>query len=125
MRKVRNSCAHNERVYCIQQTRGKRDSNTGRILERYFSQLRKPYSKDSDKRIMDLLVYMKYYLPDKEFRSMINELSKMLRELETEIPKNAFANIRGQMCIKKLDDLDALAGLKKEKISYNKFDIMS
>lgn len=49
----------------------------------------------------------------------------MLRELETEIPKNAFANIRGQMGIKKLDDLDALAGLKKEKISYNKFDIMS
>ena len=125
LRKVRNSCAHNERVYCIQQTRGKRDSNTGRILERYFSQLRKPYSKDSDKRIMDLLVYMKYYLPDKEFRSMINELSKMLRELETQIPDNAFANIRGQMGIKKLDDLDALAGLKKEKISYNKFDIMS
>lgn len=74
---------------------------------------------------MDLLVYMKYYLPDKEFRSMINELSKMLRELETQIPDNAFANIRGKMGIKKLDDLDALAGLKKEKISYNKFDIMS
>lgn len=73
---------------------------------------------------MDLLVYMKYYLPDKEFRAMVSELSKMLRELEAQIPANAFANIRGQMGGENLDDLDALVGLKKDKIQYNKFDKM-
>lgn len=45
MRKVRNSCAHNERVYCLsghQERRG----NTGRILEKYFRLLGSGYIKN-------------------------------------------------------------------------------
>lgn len=46
LRKVRNSCAHNERIYCIKQSQ---DRNG--ILERYFRTLRPAYLRDSDKRI--------------------------------------------------------------------------
>lgn len=58
LRKVRNSCAHNERVYCIKQLPARNDKNSGRILEGYFRSLRPTYLKDKDKKIMDLLVYL-------------------------------------------------------------------
>lgn len=84
--------------------------------------MRKSYLRDSDKRIIDLLVYFKYYLPEGEYKIMIHEFRKMLEELEKKIPTGAFANIRGQMGIKDLDDLDVLRDLPKKKIQYNKFD---
>ena len=71
---------------------------------------------------MDLLVYLKYYLPDKEYINMITEVQKMLETLKTAIIPNAFDNIRGQMGIKDLLDLEALKNLPKSKIQYNKFD---
>ena len=71
---------------------------------------------------MDLLVYMKYYLPDKEYISMISEVQEMLETLKNSIISNAFDNIRGQMGIKNLLDLEDLKNLPKTKIQYNKFD---
>lgn len=120
LRKVRNSCAHNERIYCMKQSQN-RTASSGRILEKYFGLLRPAYSRESDKRIMDLFVYMKYYLPDKEFRKMISVVQEMLENLKIAIPANAFDNIRGQMGIKNLDDLEKLKNLPKTAIQYNKF----
>ena len=37
MRKIRNSCAHNERVYCLCRQRKEKSSNTGRIIEKYLT----------------------------------------------------------------------------------------
>ena len=119
MRMIRNACAHNERVYCMKQSNNKDKKVTGRITEKYFRAMRKPYLKTESKLIMDLLVYFKYYLPDPEFKSLIKELRKMMTDLERQIPKNAFDRIRGRMGIKKLEDLDALANLEKKKICYN------
>ncbi len=121
LRKVRNSCAHNERIYCIKQSQN-RKTNSGRILDRYFRTMRPSYSRESDKRIMDLLVYMKYYLPDVEFKSMISVLQEMLEKLKNSVTLNAFDNIRGQMGIKNLSDLEELKNLPKVSIQYNKFD---
>lgn len=121
LRKVRNSCAHNERIYCLKQLQDRRSHN-GRILEGYFRSLRPAYSRDSDKRIMDLLVYMKYYIPDKEYISMISEIQEMLNDLKNAITPNAFDNIRGQMGIKNLQDLEDLKNMPKADIEYNKFD---
>ena len=121
LRKVRNACAHNERIYCIKQSQD-RNSNSGRILERYFRAMRPAYARDSDKRIMDLLVYMKYYLSGKEFDKMISAIQESLNGLQSTISQNAFDNIRGQMGIKNLQDLEDLKNLPKTGISYNKFD---
>lgn len=85
LRKVRNSCAHNERIF-------------------------------------DLLVYFKYYLPDKEYKKMMSEFQQMITDLQSGIFTNAFDNIRGQMGIKNLADLEALKTLPKAPILYNSFD---
>jgi abortive infection bacteriophage resistance protein len=122
LRKVRNSCAHNERIFCIHHSQAYNRRNTGRIIENYISSLRPSYSKNSDKRIFDLLVYFKYYLPDKEYQKMISIFQNMLADLQNSISTNAFDNIRGQMGIKDLTDLDTLKSLKKAPIPYNNFD---
>ena len=67
MRKIRNSCAHNERVYCLTRKQERR-SHSGRILENYFRMLSNGYSRDLDQRLFDLIVYFKYYLPKSEYK---------------------------------------------------------
>ncbi len=121
LRKVRNSCAHNERIFCIHQSSDTTRRNNGRIIENYISSLQPSYSRDSDKRIFDLLVYFKYYLPDKEYKEMMSIFQQMLINLQSNISANAFDNIRGQMGIKNLADLETLKGLPKMPILYNRF----
>ena len=121
MRQVRNSCAHNERIYSLSRdSQGKKAG--GRILEKYFRQLRPSYARDKEQRIFDLIVYLKYYLPPKEYREFISELKSMMFELKSRIVPPAFNHIRAQMGIKNMDDLDILLSLSKAEIDYNKFD---
>ena len=125
LRKVRNSCAHNERIYCIHQSQKPQIKSKGRINEKYILSMRSSYSKDSDKQIFDLLIYFKYYLPSQEYQNMISELQQMLSKLQQSITPNAFDNIRGQMGIKDLNDLELLKNLPKAPINYNKFDTLT
>ena len=124
LRRVRNSCAHNERVYCIHQTQARNNSASGRILDPYYTQLPTSYSRCTEKNIFDILVYFKYFLPTEEFTPMIIELKNMLIELQNTLQTNAFDNVRGQMGIKNLNVLDALIALPKPKIEYHKFDTL-
>ena len=124
LRRVRNSCAHNERVYCIHQTQALNNSASGRILDPYYTQLPTSYSRCNEKNIFDILVYFKYFLPTEEFTPMIIELKNMLIELQNTLQTNAFDNVRGQMGIKNLNVLDALIALPKSKIEYHKFDTL-
>lgn len=121
MRKVRNSCAHNERVYCLTRKHEHR-GNAGRIVEKYFRLLRSGYAHNLDQKIFDLLVYFKYYLPNVEYKQFILELKNMLETLQSKIHPHAFEYIRGQMGIRNLEDLDTLLALPKDDIEYNKFD---
>ena len=122
LRKVRNSCAHNERIYCISQAANSRINHSGRIKDTYILSMRPAYHRDSEKKIFDLLVYFKYYLPNNEYRSMMSDLQKMLTDLQQSISNNAFENIRGKIGIKDLADLETLKNLPKSTINYNKFD---
>lgn len=121
MRKIRNSCAHNERIYCLTRNQDPR-RHTGRILEKYFRSLGRGYSRGLDQKIFDLVVYFKYFLPHNEYKQFISELKGMLIELQSKIHPHAFDYIRGQMGIKNLIDLDTLVALPKNEIEYNKFD---
>lgn len=120
MRKIRNSCAHNERIYCLTRMHESR-GRSGRILEKYFRSLRQSYARDLDQKIMDLIVYFKYFLPKNEYKQFIMELKSMLAKLQTQIHPHAFEYVRGQMGIKNLQDLDTLLNLPKDEIEYNKF----
>ena len=121
MRKIRNSCAHNERIYCLTREQDTR-SHSGRILEQYFRTLGRSYTRDPNQRIFDLIVYFKYYLPKSEYKQLISELKTMLSDLQERIHPHAFEFVRGQMGIKNLADLDALVHFPKDEIEYNKFD---
>lgn len=121
MRKIRNSCAHNERVYCLSRKKD-RHGSSGRILEKYFRLLGRGYVRNLEQRIIDLVVYFKYYLLKKEYKHFVSELKVMLMDLQSRIHPHAFEYVRGQMGIKNLSDLDALADFPKDDIEYNKFD---
>ena len=121
MRIIRNSCAHNERVYCISRSRDS-SHNSGRIIDPYIAALGSSYKRDHNQSILDLLVYFKYYLPKKEYMQMIKELDNMLQDLSGKIHPHAFEYIRGKMGIKNIADLDHLLHLPKDEIEYNKFD---
>jgi abortive infection bacteriophage resistance protein len=121
MRKIRNSCAHNERIYCLTRNQDPQ-RRTGRILEKYFRSLGRGYVRDLDQKIFDLIVYFKYFLPRSEYKQFISELKIMLSELENKIHPHAFEYIRGKMGIKDIRDLDMLLSFPKDEIEYNKFD---
>ena len=121
MRKIRNACAHNERVYCLSR-RSSSKNRTGRILEKYFSLLSSGYSRNLDQKIFDLIVYFKYYLPKSEYKQFVSELKNMSSNLESQIPPHAFEYIRAQIGIRDLSDLDKLIAIPKDDIEYNKFD---
>ena len=53
---------------------------------------------------------------------MMSELQNLLTNLQNCISTNAFDNIRGQMGIKDLTDLETLKSLNKAPIPYNNFD---
>ena len=119
MRKIRNSCAHNERVYCL--TRGQHGSS-GRILEKYFRLLGRGYVRDLNQNIFDLIVYFKYFLPKSEYKLFISELKSMLIELQSKIHPHAFEYVHTKMGIKDLSDLDRMVSFPKDEIEYNQFD---
>lgn len=121
MRKIRNACAHNERVYCLTR-QNKPRMNSGRILEKYFSLLSPGYSRKLNQKIFDLIVYFKYYLPKSEYKQFVWELKNMLKNLETKIHPHAFEYIQAQIGIRNLSDLDMLINFPKDDIEYNKFD---
>lgn len=121
MRKIRNSCAHNERIYCLtrkQESYGR----SGRILEKYFRALGRNYVKDPDQKIFDLIIYFKYFLPGNEYKQFIIDLKSLLKDLQEKIHLHAFEYVRGQIGIRNLEDLDSLLSIPKDEIEYNKFD---
>lgn len=111
---VRNSCAHNERIYGIER------KNKRVTTDIYLKELPKAYSRDGDQKIMDLIIYMRYYLPDKEYVEFVREIKKLLSNLKEKIIPAAFDKIRGDMGIKDLSHLDVLVA-KNKKINYNSF----
>lgn len=121
MRKIRNSCAHNERVYCLTRAHERR-GNTGRIIEKYFRMMNPGYKRNLEQKLFDLFVFFKYFLPKGEYRQFISELKNMLLNLQSKIHPHAFEYVRAQMGIRDLEDLDILVNLPKDDIEYNKYD---
>lgn len=121
MRKIRNACAHNERVYCLNRKNNPK-GNSGRILEKYFCLLGSGYSRNLDQKLFDLIIYFKYYLPKNEYKQLVTDLKNMLDNLSSKIHPHAFEYVRAQIGIRNLSDLDMLINFPKDDIEYNKFD---
>lgn len=114
IRKIRNACAHNERLY------GMKEENRRVIDAQYFPMLVKSYKKERDRNLMDLIVYFRYYLTDEDYILFVEPIKQLLHDLEEKINTTAFHTIRGDMGIKNVDHLDLLSSTHK-KIEYDKF----
>lgn len=114
LRKIRNSCAHNERIYCMSR-------NNGRINNVYLDLLPNSYKRERTQKILDLLLYFKFFLSKKDYESLIKELKKLLTQLETQIPSSAFNKVRADIGIRDISHLDILLSITKD-IEYNKFE---
>ena len=121
MRKIRNACAHNERVYCLTRKPDKR-GRSGRIIEKYLRTLRSGYTRNLEQKLFDLFVYFKYYLPNSEYKQFMKDLKSMLLNLQIKIHPHAFEYVRGKIGILNLDDLDGLLSIPADDIEYNRFD---
>lgn len=115
LRAIRNSCAHNERVFDIATSR--------RIKCSYFDTLPPSYTRNQneDKTIMDFIVYMRYFLNDSSYSALIDELISLLASLKPVISSSAFEYIRGNMGIKEVSHLKILKNTSKI-INYANFD---
>lgn len=114
MRKIRNACAHNERIYTLIRS-------NGRIVRSYFKLLPDAYSRERDQKIIDLLIYLKYYLAREDYVDLIGGISQMLSELQAQISLSAFDYVRGRMGIKDMAHFSTLLSVTKG-IEYNKFE---
>lgn len=101
LRKVRNSCAHNERIYTIER-------KNGRIKDQYIMSMKKAYQRERNQKLIDLLVYLKYYLDVNSYSDLIYYIKDWLTNMEKSLNPNVFANIRGATGIKEINDLQFL-----------------
>ena len=119
IRRIRNVCAHNERLFTFDGTT--RGGQSNRIKASYFKLLPVSYTRTiSPLKIMDLLVYFKYYLNGPDYDALIGEISAMLTTLEARIPEVAFGRVRASMGIRDVHHLTALRSAPKV-IDYHGF----
>lgn len=111
IRIVRNACAHNERIFDL--------SRVGALKMEWVRHLPKSYRRNTsrDKRIIDFIITLRYYLQDEDYYIFLDEVYELLSLLREEIPTVAFDYVRGKMGIKNMEDIECLKGTNK-KIQY-------
>lgn len=116
IRKTRNACAHNERIYGI--SRPNNRVNTPYIK---FLNNPKPYTNHRSQKLMDLIIYLRYFMIDDEYQELLTDLKNQFLLLQSQLNKNAFEKVRAETGIRNLEVLDELCHTHKE-INYNKFE---
>lgn len=116
LRKVRNSCAHNERIYGI--TR-----NNGRVKHPFnvFLNNPKPYINHRSQHLIDLIVYLRYFMEDVEYQELLFQIKNQFLTLQSQLNKNAFEKVHAETGIKNINVLEELSATTK-KIDYNRFE---
>lgn len=116
MRKVRNSCAHNERVFDIHR-------NNSRVNQPFIKFLNNPssYTNNRSQRIFDLIIYLRYFLEDMEYSTLIGSIQEAFNKLKLQLNPNAFDKVRAETGIKDLIILEELSN-KSKNIEYNRLE---
>lgn len=113
LRVVRNSCAHNERVFDIVR-------NNGRIYEPILLSMRQVYQRERKQNAVDCLIYLKYFLRYDDFEILVDKILDLLFNLQSRISNNAFQRIRASLGFKNLEDISFLKNNRNIK-KYNSF----
>lgn len=116
LRKIRNSAAHNEVIYNYSSINIKnRKRNINRTNNHIIQYLGIKYSNTPNK-ILDLLIYFRYFLADSDFNNVINIFTSLLIELQNGIHNQAYTKVLNLMGISNTERIDKL---KKFKINKN------
>lgn len=113
-RKIRNSCAHNERIYEMQRKNGRVN-----VPFKTFLLNPKPYTNIRSQTIVDCFVCLRYFLDDCDYFSMINLLKNEYFKLQEKINSNVFSKVRASTGVKQVGLFDELLTVKKS-IDYNR-----
>ena len=116
IRKIRNACAHNERIYGITRENGRVNAPF-----EYFLKKPKIYTQHRFQKLVDLIIYLRYFLNDHDYLKFISDIQQSFFKLQGLLNPNAFQKVRADTGIRNIAILDELAAIKKE-INYNKFE---
>lgn len=73
IRFFRNACARNERIYCLK--------GAGRIFDIEIRKFGNRYMRIKERKLFDLLVYLRYYMQKKEYQQLIKNIKDKLIKL--------------------------------------------
>ena len=108
-RDLRNKCAHNEKIYNY-----KNDSEI--IKDKIMSELNKINSLIPDGcRLINCVIYLKYFLLDEEFEQFINRLKNCFTNLRSVISESIYNDILRQFGINNILCLDKITEYKVKK----------
>ena len=116
IRKIRNACAHNERIYGITRENGRVNAPFA-----YFLKKPKIYTQHRFQKLVDLIIYLRYFLNNHDYLKFISDIQQSFFKLQGLLNPNAFQKVRADTGIRNIAILDELAAIKKE-INYNKFE---
>lgn len=99
LRKVRNACAHMERVLYLE------DRSTV-VITKYHKLLTGSYrQRRRKKQIVDLLIFLKYFNTKKEYRNLINNLINHINDIGRIVGPHVQNNIRASLGIRDVEHL--------------------
>ncbi|WP_302759645.1 Abi family protein [Amedibacillus dolichus] len=116
MRTIRNACAHNERIYGI----NRENARVKQPFDTFLSNP-KPYTNHRSQRLIDIVIYLRYFLNDTDYQKFIYYIKEAFDSLKAQLNQNAFQKVRAETGIKNLDILDELSDISKP-ILYNNFE---
>ncbi len=113
-RKIRNACAHNERIYEMHR-------NNGRVNIPFntFIKNPKPYINQRTQSLVDCYICLRYFLDDNDYYSMITALKDEYIKLQGKLNITVFDRVRAATGVKNLSLFDELLETKKA-VDYNK-----
>lgn len=110
---LRNNIAHSERIIDF-----KGNSNNKRSFTKYHKIF--GYNTIKQEKLIDVLLYLKMFIPGKEFKTLINEILNEFHTLKAHIHNNAFIKISSTIGLKtRVDYKNALEEIKSNSQIIN------
>ena len=111
-RELRNKCAHNEKIFDF-------EFNDVRIDEIVSMELlRKGFKLPENIKLINTIIYLKYFLDDIDYKIFINRLLTELKRLYDKINKKSFYTVLSDLGINSSEMLKIIKNVKIKK-SYN------
>ncbi|MGM9857812.1 MAG: hypothetical protein ACI311_00945, partial [Bacilli bacterium] len=111
-RELRNKCAHNEKIFDFEFN----DTHVDEVIS--MELLRKGFKLPENIHLINVIIYLKYFLDEEDYKVFIKRLLTELKVLYDNISKESFYVVLSNLGIKSSDMLKFIKNIKVKK-SYN------